>query len=140
MVAPTSVSALLHAVAVVKAGVFSVLRVILYVFGPDLLSGLDLWIILAYFASFTILLSGMLALAQDNLKRRLAFSTINNLAIIILGAALLSPSGITGGIFHIAAHGDDMPVAPVRTGDIILSSQVRTNPRSDGLLAHVEMG
>ncbi|MDO9125061.1 MAG: proton-conducting transporter membrane subunit, partial [Deltaproteobacteria bacterium] len=53
----------------------------------------------------TILLSGMLALAQDNLKRRLAFSTINNLAIIIFGAALLSPSGITGGIFHIAAHG-----------------------------------
>lgn len=105
MVAPTPVSALLHAVAVVKAGVFCVLRVILYVFGPDLLSGLDLWIILAYFASFTILLSGMLALAQDNLKRRLAFSTINNLAIIILGAALLSPSGITGGIFHIAAHG-----------------------------------
>jgi multicomponent Na+:H+ antiporter subunit D len=105
MVAPTPVSALLHAVAVVKAGVFCVLRVILYVFGPDLLSGLDLGIILAYFASFTILFSGMFALAQDNLKRRLAFSTINNLAIIILGASLLSPSAITGGIFHIAAHG-----------------------------------
>lgn len=105
MVAPTPVSALLHAVAVVKAGVFCVLRVILYVFGPELLSALDLWIILAYVASFTILLSGMLALAQDNLKRRLAFSTINNLAIIILGASLLSPSGITGSIFHIAAHG-----------------------------------
>ncbi len=105
MVAPTPVSALLHAVAVVKAGVFSVLRVILFVFGPDLLTQLNLWILMAYFASFTILVSGMLALAQDNLKRRLAFSTINNLAIIILGASLLSPSGITGGIFHIAAHG-----------------------------------
>jgi len=105
MVAPTPVSALLHAVAVVKAGVFCVLRVVLYVFGPKLLYDLDLWLALAYFASFTIILSGMLALAQDNLKRRLAFSTINNLAIIILGAALLSPSAITGGIFHIAAHG-----------------------------------
>jgi multicomponent Na+:H+ antiporter subunit D len=105
MVAPTPVSALLHAVAVVKAGVFCVLRVILYVFGPELLSDLNLWIILSYFASFTILVSGMLALAQDNLKRRLAFSTINNLAIIILGVSLLSPSGITGGVFHMAAHG-----------------------------------
>jgi multicomponent Na+:H+ antiporter subunit D len=105
MVAPTPVSALLHAVAVVKAGVFCVLRVVLYVFGPQLLSDLNLWLVLAYFASFTIVVSGMLALAQDNLKRRLAFSTINNLAIIIMGAALLSPSAIIGGIFHIAGHG-----------------------------------
>ena len=105
MVAPTPVSALLHAVAVVKAGVFCVLRVVLYVFGPQLLSHLNLWLILAYFASFTIIGSGMLALAQDNLKRRLAFSTINNLAIIVMGAALLSPSAIIGGIFHIAGHG-----------------------------------
>jgi multicomponent Na+:H+ antiporter subunit D len=105
MVAPTPVSALLHAVAVVKAGVFCVLRIVLYVFGPNLLVDLNLWLALAYVASFTILLSGMLALAQDNLKKRLAFSTINNLAIVILGASLLSRSGITGGIFHIAAHG-----------------------------------
>lgn len=105
MVAPTPVSALLHAVAVVKAGVFCLLRVLLYVFGPELLSELNMWVPLAYLASFSILVSGMLALAQDNLKRRLAFSTINNLAIIILGASLLSPSGITGGIFHMAAHG-----------------------------------
>jgi len=105
MVAPTPVSALLHAVAVVKAGVFCVLRVIFYVFGPKLLFDLNLGLLLAYFASFTILASGMLALVQDNLKKRLAFSTINNLAIIILGAALLSPSAITGGIFLIVGHG-----------------------------------
>ncbi len=105
MVAPTPVSALLHAVAVVKAGVFCVLRVILYVFGPHLLAELHLSLMLAYGASLTILVSGMLALGQDHLKRRLAFSTINNLAIIILGASLLSSSGITGSIFHIAAHG-----------------------------------
>jgi len=105
MVAPTPVSALLHAVAVVKAGVFGCLRVILYVFGPVLLHELDLWLILAYFAAFTVIVSGLYALAQDNLKRRLAFSTINNLAIIVMGAALLSPNSITGGIFHIGSHG-----------------------------------
>ena len=105
MVAPTPVSALLHAVAVVKAGVFCVLRVVFYVFGPKLLLDLNLGLWLAYFASFTTLASGMLALAQDNLKKRLAFSTINSLAIIILGAALLSPSAITGGIFLIVGHG-----------------------------------
>ncbi len=105
MIAPTPVSALLHAVAVVKAGIFGCLRIILYVFGPELLHDLDLWIILAYFASFTVVVSGMYALAQDNLKRRLAFSTINNLSIIVMGAALLTPSAITGSIFHMASHG-----------------------------------
>jgi multicomponent Na+:H+ antiporter subunit D len=105
MIAPTPVSALLHAVAVVKAGVFGCLRIILYVFGPELLHRLDLWLILAYFASFTVIVSGMYALAQDNLKRRLAFSTINNLAIIVMGSALLTPSAITGSIFHMASHG-----------------------------------
>jgi multicomponent Na+:H+ antiporter subunit D len=105
MVAPTPVSALLHAVAVVKAGVFGCLRIILYVFGPEVLHDLNLWLILAYFASFTVIVSGMYALAQDNLKRRLAFSTINNLAIIVMGAALLTPSAITGSIFHMGSHG-----------------------------------
>jgi len=105
MVAPTPVSALLHAVAVVKAGVFGCLRIILYVFGPELLHSLDLWLILAYFAAFTVIVSGMYALAQDNLKKRLAFSTINNLAIIVMGAALLTPSAITGSIFHMGSHG-----------------------------------
>ncbi len=105
MVAPTPVSALLHAVAVVKAGVFGILRVILYVFGPDLLQDIGLWLILAYFVAFTVIVSCFFALAQDNIKRRLAFSTINNLSIIILGAALLSPSAIKGGMLHIAYHG-----------------------------------
>jgi multicomponent Na+:H+ antiporter subunit D len=105
MIAPTPVSALLHAVAVVKAGVFGCLRIILYVFGPQLLHQLGLWLVLAYFAAFTVIVSGLYALAQDNLKRRLAFSTINNLAIIVMGAALLSPSSITGSIFHMGSHG-----------------------------------
>lgn len=105
MVAPTPVSALLHAVAVVKAGVFCVLRVILYVFGPDILHDTGLWLLLSYFVSFTIIVSCFFALAQDNIKRRLAFSTINNLSIIILGAALLSSSAIKGAMLHIAYHG-----------------------------------
>jgi multicomponent Na+:H+ antiporter subunit D len=105
MIAPTPVSALLHAVAVVKAGVFGCLRIILYVFGPELLHQLNLWLVLAYFAAFTIIVSGLYALAQDNLKRRLAFSTINNLSIIVMGAALLTPSSITGSIFHMGSHG-----------------------------------
>jgi multicomponent Na+:H+ antiporter subunit D len=105
MVAPTPVSALLHAVAVVKAGVFGVLRIILYVFGPKLLYDMGLWIMLAYFVSFTILVSCFFALAQDNIKRRLAFSTINNLSIVVLGAALLTSSAIKGGMLHMAYHG-----------------------------------
>lgn len=104
MIAPIPVSALLHAVAVVKAGVFGCLRVILYVFGPALLHDLGLWLLLAYFVSFTIIVSGMIALAQDNLKARLAFSTINSLSIVILGVVLLSPSSVKGGILHIANH------------------------------------
>jgi multicomponent Na+:H+ antiporter subunit D len=105
MVAPTPVSALLHAVAVVKAGVFGVLRVILYIFGPAFLHDTGLWILLAYFVSFTIIVSCFFALAQDNIKRRLAFSTINNLSIVILGAALLTADAIKGGMLHIAFHG-----------------------------------
>lgn len=104
MIAPTPVSALLHAVAVVKAGVFGCLRIILFVFGPQLLHQLDIWLGLAYFVSFTIIIASLFALGQDNLKRRLAFSTISQLSYIVLGAALLSPKSMTGGIMHIANH------------------------------------
>lgn len=105
MIAPTPVSALLHAVAVVKAGVFCCLRVIDFVFGPSLLFDLNLWLILCYFVSFTIVGASLLALAQDNLKRRLAFSTISQLSYIVLGAALITPSALRGSILHIAFHG-----------------------------------
>ena len=104
MIAPTPVSALLHAVAVVTAGVFGCLRVILYVFGPVLLHDLGIWLIMAYVISFTVVGAGLLAVGQDHLKRRLAFSTINNLAMIILGAILLTKSSMTGGIIHMANH------------------------------------
>ncbi len=104
MVAPTPVSALLHAVAVVKMGVFSILRVIFHVFGPDLLRQLHLGVATAYVASFTIIVASIYAMTQDNLKRRLAYSTVSQLSYIILGASLLTPSSMIGGIIHIANH------------------------------------
>jgi multicomponent Na+:H+ antiporter subunit D len=104
MVAPTPVSALLHAVAVVKVGVFSIVRVITAIFGTDLLQTLDLSTPLLLVASTTILAGSFIALSQDNLKRMLAFSTIAQLSYIVLGAALLSPKGVTGGMVHIAMH------------------------------------
>jgi multicomponent Na+:H+ antiporter subunit D len=104
MVAPTPVSALLHAVAVVKAGVFTVVKVVLFIFGTDLLKELGLGTALMYFASFTIIVSSVVALKQDNLKRRLAYSTISQLSYVIFAVALLSPAGITGSLMHIVIH------------------------------------
>jgi multicomponent Na+:H+ antiporter subunit D len=104
MVAPTPVSALLHAVAVVKSGVFAVIRVVGYVFGTDVMAGYGLGEILMVFAGFTIIVASLLAFAQDNLKRRLAYSTVGHLSYIVLGVAMLTPLGMTGGIMHIAAH------------------------------------
>jgi len=104
MVAPTPVSALLHAVAVVKVGVFSIARVLTGVFGVDLLSGLHLGTMVCYVAGFTVIAASLIALSQDGLKRRLAFSTIGQLSYIVLGVALLSPKGMTGGLTHIAMH------------------------------------
>jgi multicomponent Na+:H+ antiporter subunit D len=104
MVAPTPVSALLHAVAVVKVGVFCILRVLIDVFGLDLLASLHLGTAVAYVAAFTIIVASLIALTQDELKRLLAFSTIGQLSYIVLGVALLSPKGLTGGMVHIAMH------------------------------------
>jgi len=104
MVAPTPVSALLHAVAVVKVGVFSIVRVLTGVFGIDLLSSLNFGPLICYVASFTIIVASLIALSQDNLKRLLAFSTIGQLSYIVLGIGLLSPKGMTGGMVHIAMH------------------------------------
>jgi len=104
MVAPTPVSALLHAVAVVKVGVFSTTRVMLYVFGVDLMDRFYLGIPTAYFVGFTIIMASVIALSKDNLKSRLAYSTVSQLSYIILGVALLTPRGVEGGLVHIANH------------------------------------
>jgi multicomponent Na+:H+ antiporter subunit D len=92
---PRPVSALLHAVAVVKVGVFSTVRVMLHVFGVDLMDALNLGLPTAYFVSFTILAASVIALSKDNLKARLAYSTVSQLSYIILGVALLTPAGST---------------------------------------------
>ena len=104
MVAPTPVSGLLHAVAVVKAGAFGIARLVLDVYGPDLVGDLGVGLPLAAVAAFTLLTASVIALRQDRLKRRLAYSTISQLSYIVLGLALLGPTAITGGLLHIPAH------------------------------------
>jgi len=104
MVAPTPVSALLHAVAVVKVGVFSTVRVMLYVFGLKTMTDLNLGLPTAYFVSITIVVGSIIARSKDNLKARLAYSTVSQLSYIILGVALLTPAGVEGGLIHIANH------------------------------------
>ena len=104
MVAPTPVSALLHAVAVVKVGVFCIIRVIISIYGTEFLAVLDISTIVCTIAAFTVLVSSLIALSQDGLKRRLAFSTIGQLSYIVLGVALLSKSGMIGSMLHIAMH------------------------------------
>jgi multicomponent Na+:H+ antiporter subunit D len=105
MIAPTPVSALLHAVAVVKAGVFATLRVIGFVFGPESLATFVGDEILAAFALTTIVVGSLIAIRQDNLKRRLAYSTIVHLSYIVLGAALVVPLGYLGSMVHMVNHG-----------------------------------
>jgi multicomponent Na+:H+ antiporter subunit D len=105
MVAPTPVSALLHAVAVVKAGVFAVIRVLLFVFGPASLAGFGGAEILATLAGLTIVIGSLIAVRQDNLKRRLAYSTVVHLSYIVLGAALVTPFAATGAVLHMVNHG-----------------------------------
>lgn len=104
MVAPTPVSALLHAVAVVKAGVFAVLKITVYVFGIDFLSdtGANRW--LMWVAAITVILASLVAMTKDNLKARLAYSTVSQLAYIVLGAMLVNSVAIVGGGMHIATH------------------------------------
>jgi len=104
MVAPTPVSALLHAVAVVNAGVFGVLRTVYSVFGVDVVRSLNVQPLLLTICAITILLGSLIALKQDVLKRRLAYSTISQLAYILLGAFLLHPVALTGAILHMIFH------------------------------------
>lgn len=104
MVAPTPVSALLHAVAVVKAGVFTVLKVCVFIFGIDLLSILSSTQFLLYLAGATVLLASLVAMRQDNLKARLAYSTVSQLGYVTIGALLATSAGVIGSSMHIAMH------------------------------------
>ena len=105
MVAPAPVSALLHAVAVVKAGAFGIIRVVYDVFGVEYAAGLGVMDALAAVAAFTIIYGSLRALAQDDLKRRLAFSTVSQVSYIVLGVAIVGPLASIGGIVHLVHQG-----------------------------------
>jgi multicomponent Na+:H+ antiporter subunit D len=104
MVAPTPVSALLHAVAVVKAGVFAITKIIVYVFGIDFLFDAPSSGWLLYMAAFTIIAASLIALRQTNIKRLLAYSTIAQLSYVVMAAAILKPLAEVGAAIHIVAH------------------------------------
>lgn len=104
MVAPTPVSAFLHAVAVVKAGVFSILKIAIYIFGIDFLRETGASIPYLWIAAGSILLASAIAMHKDNLKARLAYSTVSQLSYVTLGAMLATPMGVMGGAVQIAAH------------------------------------
>jgi multicomponent Na+:H+ antiporter subunit D len=133
MVAPTPVSALLHAVAVVKAGVFAIVKIVVYVFGLDLLrdTGASDWLMVV--ASITILLASLIAFTKDNLKARLAYSTISQLAYIVLGAAMVTPDAILGGGLHIATHAVGKITLFFCAGAIIVTAHKTEVSQLDGL-------
>ncbi len=104
MVAPTPVSALLHAVAVVKGGVFTLLKVGIYIFGTGYLSTTHASVWLCWLAAFTLIASAVIAITKDDLKARLAYSTISQLAYVTLGVALANQMGVIGGTMQMVMH------------------------------------
>jgi len=137
MVAPTPVSALLHAVAVVKTGVFSTLRVFLFIFGLDAMRALGADNLALVAASVTMLVGSLLALGQDNLKARLAFSTVSQLSYIILGAALLNSPGVVGGTAHITNHAVSKITLFFCAGSIYISTHKTEISQMSGLARHM---
>ena len=104
MVAPTPVSGLLHAVAVVKSGAFGVARVTLDVFGPEVAYRIGMGVAISSLAAFTLLAASFIALRKDHLKQRLAYSTVSQLSYIVLGLGIFGPYGLIGALLHIPAH------------------------------------
>lgn len=133
MVAPTPVSALLHAVAVVKAGVFSVLKVIVYVFGVDALASAGNVGWLVWVAGFTVIAASVVALRQDNLKKRLAYSTVSQLSYVVLAAAILTPLSIVGAAMHIAAHAVSKITLFFAAGSIYTAAHLTEISQLDGI-------
>jgi multicomponent Na+:H+ antiporter subunit D len=133
MVAPTPVSALLHAVAVVKAGVFSIVKVIVYIFGVETLAANSAADWLVYVAGATVLIASLIALSQDDLKRRLAYSTISQLSYVVLGVALFTPVAIVGAVLHIAAHAVSKITLFFAAGSIHTATHISEISRMDGI-------
>jgi multicomponent Na+:H+ antiporter subunit D len=133
MVAPTPVSALLHAVAVVKAGVFTVVKVAVYVFGIDTLSALGQSTWLTLVAGATVITASIVALRQDNLKRRLAYSTVSQLSYIVLGVAILTPISVVGAAMHLAAHAVSKITLFFAAGSLYTSAHLTEISQLDGV-------
>ncbi len=133
MVAPTPVSSLLHAVAVVKAGVFTIMKVAVYIFGIDLIGQLDSAYWLSMLAGFTIVSASIIAMNKDNLKARLAYSTISQLSYIILAAMLGVASGVMAGSLHIAMHAFAKITLFFCAGAILVSAHKTRVSELDGI-------
>ena len=133
MVAPTPVSALLHAVAVVKAGVFTVMKVVIYIFGLDLIQETGINSLIMWAAAGTILLSSLIAMRQDNLKARLAYSTVSQLSYIVLGALLATKYSVLGGSMHIAMHAFGKITLFFCAGAIMVASHKTKVSELDGI-------
>ncbi len=133
MVAPTPVSALLHAVAVVKAGVFSVVKVVVYVFGVGEIAGLKSVDWLPFAAGFTIIAASIVALRSDNLKRRLAYSTVSQLSYVVLSVSLLAPLSVAGAALHIVAHAVSKITLFFAAGAIYTASHKTEVSQLDGI-------
>ena len=133
MVAPTPVSALLHAVAVVKAGVFTMLKVGIYIFGIDFLAetGASEW--LMWLAAYSIIAASVVAMTKDNLKARLAYSTISQLSYITLGMALATSMGALGGGMHIAMHAMGKITLFMAAGSIYVATHKTNISQMNGL-------
>ncbi len=133
MVAPTPVSALLHAVAVVKAGVFSICRIILSGFGVETMQSLGLSLPTSCVAGATILIGSLIALTKDDIKARLAYSTISQLSYVIIGVALLTPMAVQGGLMHIAHHAFSKITLFFGAGAIYVATGVKAVSAMNGL-------
>jgi multicomponent Na+:H+ antiporter subunit D len=133
MVAPTPVSALLHAVAVVKAGVFSILKITVLICGIDTLNAFSQSTWLTIVAGITVLAASIVALRQDNLKRRLAYSTISQLSYVLLGVAVLAPISVAGAAMHIAAHAVSKITLFFAAGSIHTATHLTQISQLDGI-------
>ena len=133
MVAPTPVSALLHAVAVVKAGVFTILKIVIYIFGIDFLHAEPSSDWLLYAAAFTIIAASVVALRQQNLKRLLAYSTIAQLSYVVMATAILRPLAEIGASLHIVAHAFGKITLFFAAGAIYVASKKTELPQLRGI-------
>lgn len=133
MLAPAPVSALLHAVAVVKAGAFGIVRVILDVYGIELAADLGVTLPLAMIAAATIIYASVRAIFQDNLKRRLAYSTISQVSYITLGIATVGPIAAIGGIVHLVHQGLMKITLFFCAGNLAATLGIQTISEMDGV-------